>query len=77
MKSFPVGELKSNFSNILILVQNGEEIEILYGKNKKPIAKIVPLHEQKKGKRNIGILKGKSKVSFAKNFKITTDELFS
>ena len=40
-------------------------------------AKIVPLHEQKKGKRNIGILKGKSKVSFAKNFKITTDELFS
>jgi hypothetical protein len=54
-----------------------EEIEILYGKNKKPIAKIVPLLEQKKGKRNIGILKGKSKVSFAKNFKITTDELFS
>jgi hypothetical protein len=54
-----------------------EEIEILYGKNKKPIAKIVPLLEQKKGKRNIGILKGKSKVSFAKNFKITTDELLS
>jgi len=77
MKSFSVGELKSIFSNILILVQNGEEIEILYGKNKKPIAKIVPLHELKKGKRNIGILKGKSKVSFAKNSKITTDELFS
>lgn len=25
-----------------------DEIEILYGKNKKPIAKIVPLLEQKK-----------------------------
>ena len=46
-------------------------------KKKIPIAKIIPLHELKKGKRNLGILKGKSKVSFAKNFKITTDELFS
>lgn len=77
MKSFPIGELKSNFSSILNLVQKGEEIEILYGKSKKPIAKIVPLIEIKKGKRLIGILKGKSKVSFGKNFKMTEEELFN
>ncbi len=77
MKSYPVGELKRSFSSILTFVQNGEEIEILYGKNKKPIAKIVPLLKVKKGKRNIGILKGKSKVFFSKNFKMTTDELFN
>lgn len=77
MKAFPVGELKSNFSNILELVQKGEEVEILFGKNKKPVAKIVPLHNQIKGKRILGILKGKSKISFAADFKMTEDELLN
>ncbi|MCW7483258.1 type II toxin-antitoxin system Phd/YefM family antitoxin [Leptospira kanakyensis] len=77
MKAFPVGELKTKFSNILELVQNGEEVEILYGKNKKPVAKIVPLYTKKSGKRNLGILKGKSKITFAKNFKMTENELLN
>ncbi|EOQ86862.1 toxin-antitoxin system, antitoxin component, PHD family [Leptospira yanagawae serovar Saopaulo str. Sao Paulo = ATCC 700523] len=74
MKSYPVGELKSNLSNILELVQKGKEVEILFGKNKKPVAKIVPLHPQKKGERKLGILKGKSKVTFAADFKMTEGE---
>lgn len=49
MKSFPIGELKSNFSNVMGFVQEG--------------------------KRQIGILKGKSKVRFGKNFKMTEKEL--
>lgn len=77
MKAFPVGEFKSNFSTILELVKKGEEIEILFGKNKKPIAKIVPLIDAKKGKRVIGPLKGKSKVVFGKDFKMTEEELLS
>jgi hypothetical protein len=36
------------------------------GKNKG----LFQMHEVKKGKRNIGILKGKSKVTFAKNFRL-------
>ncbi|MCG9876189.1 MAG: prevent-host-death protein [Leptospiraceae bacterium] len=77
MKAFPIGELKSNFSSILELVKNGEEVEILFGKGKKPVAKIVPLQNDKKGKRSLGILKGKSKVSFSNNFKITEEELLN
>ncbi|WCL50705.1 type II toxin-antitoxin system Phd/YefM family antitoxin [Leptospira sp. GIMC2001] len=77
MKAFPIGELKSNFSSILELVKNGEEVKILFGKNKKPVAKIVPLKEIKGGKRAIGILKGKSKVAFSNNFKMTEEELLN
>lgn len=77
MKAYSVGELKSNFSSILELVKNGEEVEILFGKNKKPIAKIVPLKAEKKKKRTLGILKGKSKVTFANDFKITAEELLN
>jgi antitoxin (DNA-binding transcriptional repressor) of toxin-antitoxin stability system len=77
MKAYAIGELKSNFSSILELVKNGEEVEILFGKNKKPIAKIVPLKAEKKKKRTLGILKGKSKVNFANDFKITAEELLN
>ena len=35
MKTINVGELKANFSEVLKKVQSGEEIGILYGKEKK------------------------------------------
>jgi antitoxin (DNA-binding transcriptional repressor) of toxin-antitoxin stability system len=75
MKSYPVGEFKSNFSHVLELIKNGEEVEILFGRNKKPIAKLIPINTKKSGKRKIGILKGKSEVIFKENFKMTEDEL--
>lgn len=42
MKIMSVGELKSNISEALKHVIAGEEIGIVYGRKKKPIAKIVP-----------------------------------
>ncbi|MCC5814465.1 MAG: prevent-host-death protein [Leptospira sp.] len=75
MKSYPVGEFKSIFSHVLELIKNGEEVEILFGRNKKPIAKLIPINTKKSGKRKIGILKGKSEVIFKENFKMTEDEL--
>ncbi len=76
MKSFPVGEFKSNFSHVLDLVKKGEEVEILFGRNKKPIAKLIPINSREIVKRKIGILKGKSEVIFKENFKMTEDEIF-
>ncbi len=76
MKSLPVGELKAQFSDVLEKVQQGESFEITYGKNKKPVAKIVPIMSEKpKKKRKLGILEGKVKFKFAKNFKMTDEEL--
>lgn len=76
MKSLPVGELKAQFSEVLEKVQQGESFEITYGKNKKPVAKIVPINGDKPTKkRKLGVLEGKVKFKFAKNFKMTDEEL--
>ena len=69
-----VGELKRNFSEVLKRVQSGEEIGISYGKNKVVVARLVPTNIAIKMKRKIGILEGKGKVKFSKDFKLTTGE---
>lgn len=78
MKSLPVGELKAHFSEVLEDVQNGETIEIVYGKKKTPVARIVPIvAPKKKGKRKFGILEGKASVIFADDFKMTEEEFIN
>ena len=66
-----VGELKTNFSELLKRVQSGEEIGIAYDKNKVIVARLVPKNTTKKMKRKIGILDGKGKVKFSRDFKLT------
>ncbi len=76
MKSLPVGEFKAQFSDVLAKVQQGETIEIVFGKKKEPVALLVPINGAKpKKKRKLGILEGKVKFKFAKNFKMTDEEL--
>ena len=57
MEALSVAELKTHFSEVLLRVKNGENIKILYGKSKKPIAMIVPI-ENYCDPRRIGILEG-------------------
>jgi antitoxin (DNA-binding transcriptional repressor) of toxin-antitoxin stability system len=75
MKTMAVGELKTNFSEVLDNVRLGEKIGILYGRAKKPVAMIVPYPEEKKGERKIGILDGKAIITFKNDFEMTTEEL--
>lgn len=76
MKSLPVGEFKAQFSEVLEKVQQGETIEIVFGKKKTPVARIVPINGSKpKKKRKLGAWEGKVKVTFAPNFKMTDEEL--
>ena len=76
MKSLPVGEFKAQFSEVLEQVQQGESIEIVFGKKKTPVARIVPINgSNPKKKRRLGILEGKVKFKFAKNFKMTDEDL--
>ena len=71
-----VGELKTNFSEVLDNVRLGEKIGILYGRAKKPVAMIVPyVDEEKKAERKIGILDGKVTIEFKDDFAMTTEEL--
>ena len=74
MKTMSVGEFKTHFSAVLKRVIAGEEIGILYGKQKEMVARLVPKANAKKPKRKIGILEGKSSVKFKRNFKMTEEE---
>ncbi len=75
MKSLSVGEFKAQFSEVLEMVQQGESVGVLYGKSKKPVAKLVPIEKPTKKKRKIGMMDGKVKIVFADNFKMTDEEL--
>jgi|APDOM4702015191_1054821.scaffolds.fasta_scaffold03692_4 prevent-host-death family protein len=80
MKSLSVGEFKAQFSEVLEKVKEGESIGVLYGKNKKPVAKLVPMNDtksKKTGKRKLGLLNGKMKIVFAPDFKMTEEEFIN
>jgi len=76
MKIVQVSDFKSNFSEIMDEVKNGESFQIVFGQLKKPIAIVNPIKLKAK-KRKLGILEGKAKVSFAKNWKMSEEELIS
>lgn len=74
MKTLPVGELKTHFSEILNEIKSGEEIIITYGKKKESIAVIVPYSSYiKKNKINLGMLKHK-KMIIHDDFEMTEEE---
>jgi antitoxin (DNA-binding transcriptional repressor) of toxin-antitoxin stability system len=73
MKALTVAEIKTNFSQILIQVQKGENVKILYGKSKKPVAMIVPI-ENMASPRRIGVLDGKAVFREYGDGKISEDD---
>ena len=73
MKALTVGEVKTHFSELLGLVRKGEEIQILYGKAKKPVAMLVPLVEHE-GERELGFLDGKAAFHIHGDGKISEEE---
>lgn len=73
MKALTVGEIKTHFSEILSQVKNGEKVKILYGKSKKPVAMLVPIDDESKG-RKIGLLNGKAFFKMKGDGKITEEE---
>jgi antitoxin (DNA-binding transcriptional repressor) of toxin-antitoxin stability system len=73
MKALTVAEIKTHFSDVLVRVQNGENVKILYGKSKKPVAMIIPI-ENIKSPRKIGVLDRKATFKIKGNGKISEEE---
>ena len=73
MEALTVAEFKTHFSEVLIRVKKGENIKILYGKSKKPVAMIVPI-ENSGIPRQIGLLEGTAKFKESGNGKISDEE---
>ena len=73
MKAMTVAELKTHFSDVLVRVQNGENIKVLFGKAKRPVAMIIPI-EKSNTPRHIGVLDGRGTFKAVKNSKISEKE---
>ncbi len=71
-----VGELKAQFSDVLDKVEQGETVEILYGRAKKPVAQIVPMEKPKKKRRILGTYAHLGPINEVDDGKITIEEFF-
>jgi prevent-host-death family protein len=78
MQTMTVGHFKSHFSQVLDIVQHGEDVVISYGKRKEKIAVLVP-YDRYEGKpqRTLGLLADKASFSIPADFKISDDELLA
>jgi prevent-host-death family protein len=75
MPSMTVGEIKRHFSEVLDEVQAGTEFQILYGRAQKPVARIVPIADERTPRR-LGILKGKCSYVISDDFKFADETEF-
>jgi len=76
MKSIQVGEFKARFAEMLDAVKAGETVVISYGRKREKVAALVP-YPQVRGpaRRGLGVLAGRARVRFAKDFSIGDEEL--
>jgi antitoxin (DNA-binding transcriptional repressor) of toxin-antitoxin stability system len=74
MRTYNVGDFKTNFSEILKGVRSGEKVTIVSGKKKEIVAYLVPGSVYTLTKRPLGLLARKAKVVFKDDFKMTEAE---
>jgi len=69
-----VGVFKTNFSEALEIVKSGKEVEVLYGRSKKPVARLVP-PEKKHTDGLLGCLEGTATFTMSEDWNMTPEEL--
>ena len=75
MKTYTVGEFKSDFSAILSLIRQGNSVGLAFGKRQERLAVLVPYkHYKQANKIKPGILKGKATFKTSSDFKISDEE---
>ncbi|MGJ3242844.1 MAG: type II toxin-antitoxin system Phd/YefM family antitoxin [Opitutales bacterium] len=73
-RQFTVGDFKARFSDILALVQEGETVEVTYGRQRTPVAVVSP-PAKKQPERQLGRLKGMVCAEVAPDWSITEEDL--
>ncbi len=76
MRTLTIANLKTNFSDVIKDVKNGQEIVVEYGKKHEKVAVIIPYKKFKNKKRKTGILKGIASYEIKGDFKMSEEELF-
>ena len=77
MIEMTVGDFKTHFSSVLEKVMQGEEVQILYGRAKKPVAQLTQINTKpKRKKRPLGSYEGIATYWEDESFEITPEWLF-
>ncbi|MCQ2592079.1 MAG: prevent-host-death protein [Treponema sp.] len=77
MIQMTVGDFKAQFSSVLEKVLQGDEVQILYGRSKKPVAQITKIEEKPKKKKRIpGLYKDYGPYWEDETFEFTPENLF-
>lgn len=78
MQTMTVGEVKAHFSEVLEMVQRGEDVVISYGRKKEKVAVLVPFaHYEGKPQRTLGLLEGKASFALTDEFALSDEELMT
>jgi len=77
MKTINVANLKADFSSVIDVLKNGDEVVIEYGKRHEKLAVIVPYKKYKRSSRKIGILKGKASFKMNAGYKMSAEDLLN
>ena len=77
MKTLTVGEFKAQFSSVIEMIKQGEEVEVTFGKQKEVIGVFKPKEKKKDNSlRKFGTLKNTPGYYMAPDFNETTFEDF-
>ena len=77
MIEMTVGDFKAHFSSVLDKVMQGEEVQILYGRAKKPVAQLTQISDKpKRKKRPLGLYNHLGPYWEDESFEITPEWLF-
>jgi prevent-host-death family protein len=78
MQTLTIGELKTNFSEVLKKVKSGQKIGISYGKKREKVAVIVPYSDYvSTPERTLGLLKDQARCIIHDDFEITEKEMLA
>jgi prevent-host-death family protein len=78
MQTLTIGELKTNFSEVLKKVKSGQKIGISYGKKREKVAVIVPYSDYvSTPERSLGLLKDRARCIIHDDFEITEKEMLA
>ena len=78
MQTLTIGELKTNFSEVLKKIKSGQKIGISYGRKREKVAVIVPYSDYvSKPERSLGLLTDQAGCIIHDDFEITEKEMLA
>jgi prevent-host-death family protein len=73
-KTYTVGEFKARFNEVLKIVEGGDTVCITYGRNRRPVASLIPPPQSAVKKRKLGRYAGTFDARVSKDWQLDESE---